>query len=206
MNFDKKAQEWDKSTQRLKRAEIIAKEINNFIKPNQKLNALEFGCGTGLLSFNLKNSFKTIFLADTSKGMIDVLKKKIEIQGIKNFIPLQTDLLSEKPQFPSIDVIYTLMTLHHIPDINHTFNILNSILTMNGYFCIADLVKEDGSFHSHIKDFDGHNGFEKEELSKMLNQSGFEVKYYSECFEIEVNEDGKNLKYPLFLMICRKIS
>ena len=32
---------------------------------------MEFGCGTALLSFQLKNYFEEISLVDTSEGMID---------------------------------------------------------------------------------------------------------------------------------------
>jgi len=53
-------------------------EINEFIQPKKKLNALDFGCGTGLLSFKLKDFFKTITLTDNSEGMISVLQEKVE--------------------------------------------------------------------------------------------------------------------------------
>ncbi len=204
MYFDKQAQEWDNDPQKVERAEVFANEINNFIQPNKKLNALEFGCGTGLLSFKLKDSFKTITLADNSKGMIDVLKEKIDKEGIKNFTPLQIDLFDENIQFPKIDVIYTLMTLHHMPDVNKTLNIFNSILEPNGYLCIADLVQEDGSFHSHHNEFNGHNGFDKDWLSEILLKNGFQVDYYKECYVIDKKVNEKIIKYPLFLMICKK--
>ncbi len=98
------------------------------------------------------------------------------------------------------------MTLNHILDIEQIFKKFNAILEMNGYLCIADLVKEDGSFHSNHKNFDGHNGFDKVELSEMLVKNGFELKYYTECFEIDKIENEKTIKYPLFLMICKKVN
>ena len=204
MYFDKKAQEWDNNPKRVERAAVFAKEINNFIQPKKKLNALEFGCGTGLLSFKLKDFFNTITLVDNSKGMINVLKEKIDKEAIKNFIPLRLDLFERDIQFSKIDVIYSLMTLHHMPDINRTLKEFNSILEPKGLLCIADLVKEDGSFHSHHNDFDGHNGFDKEELSRIMIKNGFEQTYYKECFIIEKNVDENIKKYPLFLMICEK--
>ena len=204
MYFDNQALEWDNDPQKVDRARVFAKEINDFIQPNNKLNALEFGCGTGLLSFNLKNNFKTIILADNSEGMINVLKEKIDKGGIKNFIPLQLDLFERDIQFPKIDVIYTLMTLHHMPNISKTLKEFYSILELNGYLCIADLVKEDGSFHSHHKDFDGHNGFDKDELGEIMIKNGFKLAYYKECFVIQKMVDEKIKKYPLFLMICKK--
>ncbi|MCK5208209.1 MAG: methyltransferase domain-containing protein, partial [Cyclobacteriaceae bacterium] len=103
------------------------------------------------------------------------------------------------------DVIYTLMTLHHIPDVNNIVKVFNSILKRGGYLCIADLVKEDGSFHSDHDNFDGHNGFDRNELSITLSNNGFNVEYYKICFEIVKEFDDKNKKYPLFLMICKNV-
>jgi ubiquinone/menaquinone biosynthesis C-methylase UbiE len=102
------------------------------------------------------------------------------------------------------DVVYTLMTLHHMPDINKTLKIFNSIINQNGYLCIADLAEEDGSFHAQGNDFNGHNGFNRKELTEKLLKNNFKVEYYNECFIIEKETDNMVKKYPLFLMICKK--
>ncbi|MDX1829913.1 MAG: class I SAM-dependent methyltransferase [Lutibacter sp.] len=203
-HFDKQAKEWDNDPNKVLRAKKVAAEIKNFIKPVKNSSALEFGCGTGLLSYQLKDYFNTITLTDTSKGMIDVLQQKIKNENITNFNPLLINLLDEKLAKNNFDVIYTMMTLHHILDIPKILNIFNSLLNTHGYLCIADLVKEDGSFHANHPDFDGHNGFDKEELSNLLKANGFIVEYYNIYFEIEKEVNNKIQKYPLFLMICKK--
>ena len=168
MNFDDEAKDWDIDPKKTERAIVFAKEIIDFIKPDKTLDALEFGCGTGLLSFQLKDYFSTITLADTSEGMIKVLQEKIVEDGVENFKPLHIDSLESDLTLNEYDVIYTLMTLHHIPDINNILMVFNSILKRGGYLCIADLVKEDGSFHAEHDNFDGHNGFDRNELSDIL--------------------------------------
>ncbi len=202
MHFDTEAKNWDNDPKKTERAVAFAKEITNYIKPIENWNALEFGCGTGLLSFQLKNDFNTITLTDTSEGMINVLKEKIEKSNITNFKPLQIDLLEYNINIGTFNVIYTLMTLHHITNLNKILNIFYSLIKIDGYLCIADLVKEDGSFHYEYPDFDGYNGFDKNELSEILFKNGFEVEYYNICFEIE--KELENKTYPLFLMICKK--
>jgi len=204
MNFDNEARDWDKDPEKIERARIFAKEIVDFLKPDKTMNAFEFGCGTGLLSFQLKDYFKTITLADNSEGMIKVLQEKIVKEGVKNFKPLHIDSLNGDLKTNEYDVIYTLMTLHHIPDVNSFVNVFNSILKKGGYLCIADLVKEDGSFHSEHANFDGHNGFDRNELSVLLAKNNFNVEYYKEPFEIVKTTDDKDRIYPLFLMICKK--
>ncbi|MDX5585331.1 MAG: class I SAM-dependent methyltransferase [Aureibaculum sp.] len=203
--FDTKAKEWDNNPDKSKRAKTFAIEIGDYIKPNKTKNALEFGCGTGLLSFELKDAFKTIALVDTSEGMIDVLKDKIEKQGIKNFKPLLADLLKENTDITDIDVIYTLMTMHHINDLDKAFRVFKNVINTNGYLCIADLVEEDGSFHAPELNFDGHNGFNKKELSTKLAGYGFIMEYYSIPHTIEKQQDTGIKKYPLFLMIAKKV-
>lgn len=206
-HFDKQAKEWDNDPFKTKRAITIAKEITDFIRPNKTMNAFEFGCGTGLLSYQLKDFFNTITLADTSEGMINVLKEKITNENINNFKPLLVDLLEEDTVINSneYDVIYTLMTLHHIIDIDKILKIFNEMLKIGGYLCIADLVQEDGSFHSNVPDFDGHNGFDRSTLSAVLSKHGFMVAYNEIPLAIEKEFDKKPRKYPLFLMICQKI-
>lgn len=205
MLFDDKALEWDNDPKKVERARIFAKEIHNFIRPNNKLTALEFGSGTGLLSYYLKDVFKTITLVDTSQGMMDVLKAKVETEHITNFIPIFTNLLEDKIKIAKQDAIYTLMTLHHISDLDKIMQVFSDLLHENGFLCIADLVHEDGSFHAHHTGFDGHNGFAKDELNAKLHQFGFKVVYYSVCYEIEKQYENGTKKYPLFLMIGKKI-
>jgi ubiquinone/menaquinone biosynthesis C-methylase UbiE len=206
MRFDDEAIDWDNDPEKTERAIIFAKEINDFIKPDKTLDALEFGCGTGLLSFQLKDFFKTITLADNSEGMIKVLGEKIVKEGIDNFKPLHIDSLESDLKIKKYDVIYTLMTLHHIADVNNIVKVFNSILKRGGYLCIADLVKEDGSFHSDHDNFNGHNGFDRNELKDILSNNGFSVEYFKICFEIVKQFDDKNKKYPLFLMIGKKVT
>jgi 2-polyprenyl-3-methyl-5-hydroxy-6-metoxy-1,4-benzoquinol methylase len=207
-HFDKQAKEWDQDPKKTERAISIAKEMTDFIQPDKTMNAFEFGCGTGLLSYQLKDFFKTITLADTSEGMIKVLQEKISNEKITNFKPLLVDLLEDDVVIyeNSYDVIYTLMTLHHIDDINKIAKIFNAMLKTGGYLCIADLVQEDGSFHTNVPGFNGHNGFDRAELSTILSNHGFEVEYDKIPLEIEKEIGEVIKKYPLFLMICKKIN
>lgn len=201
-HFDQKAKDWDKDLEKTERAKLIAAKMVKVIQPNKQLNALEFGCGTGLLSFELKEYFKEITLVDYSEGMINVLKEKIKHKKIKNFKPLLIDLIKNPSKIDKTDVIFTLMTLHHIENIEEISTIFYSLLNSNGYLCIADLVEEDGSFHPKEQNFDGHFGFNRINLEIMLEKCGFEIVYYSTPYTIEKKATLK--KYPIFLLIARK--
>ena len=202
LHFDIKAKDWDKDLEKTERAKLIATQMIQVIQPNKQLNALEFGCGTGLLSFELKDYFKEITLVDYSEGMINVLKEKIEFQNIKNFKPLLIDLIKNPSKIEKTDVIFTLMTLHHIENIEEIATIFYSLLNSNGYLCIADLVEEDGSFHPKEQNFNGHFGFNRETLENLLKKCGFEIIYFSSPYTIEKKTTLK--KYPIFLLIAQK--
>ncbi len=201
-HFDTQAKTWDENPGKQLRAKVFAEAITNYIQPDGTEQALEFGSGTGLLSFALKDAFKAITLADTSPGMIEVLREKIKEQKIDHFKPVCIDLLEDRNGIQDMDVVFTLMTMHHIHDLNKAFQVFKKILKVGGYLCIADLVEEDGSFHKPEMQFDVHFGFDQSQLTNQLEQHGFKVSHYSIPFTI-TKENGKD--YPLFLMIAKSI-
>jgi ubiquinone/menaquinone biosynthesis C-methylase UbiE len=205
MNFDQKARDWDKDPQRLERAKLFANEIIRFLGNKKILNALEFGSGTGLVSFQLKDRFKTITLADNSAGMIEVLTEKIRNENISNMTPRLVDVFVDKNGLSGFNLIYTLLTLHHLKDIPETLEIFNSMLNAGGYVCIGDLVTEDGSFHHNDPEFDGHRGFDQDELKRQLITNGFKIEFETIFTLIEREHNGIMKKYPLFILIGKKV-
>ena len=136
------------------------------------MTALEYGCGTGLLSFALQSDLGQITLADTSQGMLDVLGEKIAAAGVTNMHPVKLDLATDTVPAARFDLTYSLMTLHHIEDVKDMLGKFHAILKPDGYLLVADLDKEDGSFHTDGTT-DVHHGFERGELQKMVEAAGF---------------------------------
>lgn len=203
MSFDDYAKTWD-TDKRIERAKVVANEISNSINIDKKHSAMEFGCGTGLVSFNLYNKFKNITLIDSSKGMIDILNSKIEKYQVENMIPYHLDISNEESLDMKFDVIYNSMVLHHIHDVKAIAKNFHELLNKDGYLCIVDLDKEDGSFHKNYSDYDGHNGFNHEELKKILSSVGFkDIEAHTFFYDEKIIENEK-IKYSLFLMKARK--
>ena len=136
-HFDNRAREWDSNPLFQERAAKIAKAIRAAIPLNAGMTALDYGCGTGLLSFPFKDDLGRITLKDTSSGMLEVLREKIEAQGVTNMTVKQTDLTCDPLPDERYDLIYSSMTLHHIPDTEHILNVFNSLLNAGGALCIA---------------------------------------------------------------------
>jgi len=209
MSFDDKAKDWDKNPNNISRAGIIANEIRGFVKPTTEMTALEFGCGTGLLSKNLRHDFNSIILTDTSAGMLSVLHERINEEHITNFFPYLIDLTKDdfKDGTNKFDVIYTSMTFHHIVESDKMLTKFNTLLKQGGYLCIADLNKEDGKFHQQNEHGFLHHGFEKSELETLMKNNGFNPVFYKIILEIEKTfENGEVKKYPVFLIIAKNVN
>ncbi len=213
MDFNTAAAGWD-TDRRIKRAEAISEEIAKTIHIKPHSNALEFGCGTGLISFGLRDRFDHITLVDVSEAMVDMLCRKIGEAGITNMIALKADILGAAgfgrdaegftlPQ-DKYDVIYTSMALHHIVDLSSALAVFYGLLCCGGTVCIVDLTQDDGSFHRLEKDFNGHNGFEQEELKAALKDKGFADVQTRVFFEDVKRIEDRDVPYSLFIMTGSK--
>lgn len=202
-NFDNYATAWD-TAMRINRAKKVAQEIKNNVTVLPNTSAMEFGCGTGLVSFNLYKHIGAITLVDTSPGMIDILNEKIRGYGATNMKSLQADIFSEGQVTEQFDLIYHSMVLHHIIDTQGVLSKFYDRLQSGGQLCIVDLDEEDGSFHHKYPDFDGHNGFNQEALQKKLTEAGFtNVKSHSFYFDTKEMK-GEEKPYSLFIMTATK--
>ncbi len=83
-DFDARAKGWDDVPGRRERANAVAESIREQVRLTPQMSALEYGCGTGLLSFELQPYLGKITLADSSPGMLEVLREKISSSGVKN--------------------------------------------------------------------------------------------------------------------------
>ena len=198
--FDGKAREWDNNPVHIERSEAIARSLLSVVPLNKEMHALEFGAGTGLLSFLLKHHFATITLMDSSGEMINVVRAKIAHQQITHMIPVQTDLETE--DFPGLfDIIYTQMVFHHVANLDTVLKKFFRLLRPGGYMAIADLYPEDGSFHG--EGFTGHPGFDVNWLSDKLHTLGFTGVSHRQCYSIKKPGPDGISEFPVFLMTAR---
>ena len=80
-DFDARAATWDDDPTKVDRAQAVADEIATRVPLSPAMRALEYGCGTGLLSFILRPRLGDITLADVSDGMLAVAARKIAAVG-----------------------------------------------------------------------------------------------------------------------------
>jgi 2-polyprenyl-3-methyl-5-hydroxy-6-metoxy-1,4-benzoquinol methylase len=201
-HFDSKARQWDENPLFRERGLKIAEAIRKAVPLHRQMSALDYGCGTGLLSFPLKDELGTILMADSSGGMLQVVNEKIAAQAVTNMSTMQLDLLGDPPPAQHFDLIATSMTLHHVPDTDHILRVFHDLLNPGGYLCVADLDQEDGSFHGI--EVDVHHGFDRVELARKAAQAGFADMQFQTVFSITKEQPTGTRDYPVFLLTARR--
>jgi tRNA (cmo5U34)-methyltransferase len=201
-HFDEAARSWDNNPMHWERSEAIANKIRQKIDLKPEMMALEFGAGTGILSFLLKDSLKEIILMDNSSEMVKVMEEKASNEKVSNLKPLCFDL--EKSEYNNtFDFIYSQMALHHVADVPAILKKFYRMLNTGGNLAIADLNSEDGTFHSF--EFNGHFGFDEEKLSGVLEKIGYKNIKHELCYIIKKQTDLKEIKeYPVFIITAEK--
>ena len=201
-DFDLEAATWDAKTYRMERAQAIARGIREAVPVGAGMTAFEYGCGTGLLGFALQPYLGHITLADNSSGMLAVLDEKIAAGGIGNMTSLRLDLSTDPLPELRVQLVVTLMTLHHIPDVERVLKGFYELLETPGYLCVADLDQEDGAFHG--PDFDGHKGFDRAALGSLARDVGFRKAAFSTVFQMDRVVGKETRTFPVFLMVAEK--
>jgi tRNA (cmo5U34)-methyltransferase len=201
--FDIKAADWDRNPMHWDRSVAIVEEIRRSIPLKGNMTALEYGAGTGIASFLMKDDLKEITMMDNSTEMVRIMKEKIEAAKVANIKVLNFDLEHDDHDAGKFDLIFTQMVLHHVADIESIIYKFGKMLNAGGFLAIADLYTEDGSFHG--EGFSGHNGFDPESLSAILSKNRFSKIAHRSCFIIDRKITELEAKhYEVFLLTAKR--
>ncbi|NYF98356.1 class I SAM-dependent DNA methyltransferase [Janibacter cremeus] len=200
-SFDDKAATWDDDPDKARQSGEVARGIAAAVPLAPRSRVLEYGAGTGLVMIALLDDLvePILTLADNSSGMRQVLADKVEA-GVLPSPTRVSDLDLETHPVPTdrYDLVLSSMVMHHVKSLDVVLAAFFEVLGPGGHLCIADLDKEDGSFHQH--DFDGHHGFDRTSLQASLERAGFTDVTVSDCSSI-TRDDAT---YPVFLAVARK--
>ena len=119
--FDERAQTWDEAPRRVQLAADIFAALARRIPLCPDWSALDYGCGTGLLTLALAPRVRRVVAVDSSKGMLGVLAQKAQIAGFADVEPLLADFSKDPPPPGPFDLIASAMTLHHVADVEALF-------------------------------------------------------------------------------------
>jgi tRNA (cmo5U34)-methyltransferase len=197
--FDEVAGTWDEDPGRVALARAVADAISRQVGLSPSMDVLDFGCGTGLLTFTLQPRVGTIVGADTSAGMLDVFDRKVQAAGSSSVRSHR--LVEGRPleAAGTFDLIVSSMTLHHVRDLAPLLVTFRSMLRAGGHVALADLDREDGTFHTpDVKDVH-HLGFDRREVGRALDAAGFDSVRDTTAFVHR--RHGR--EYPVFLISAR---
>src|SRR5574340_1605960 len=124
--FDKAAATWDNNPANIERSRAISGEIVRRVPLSKTWHVLEYGCGTGTLSFFLQPLVESIVLADESQEMLKVLEEKIKTHGITNMHPRKLNLINDHYE-GTFELICTQMALHHIVETEKIIGIFHNL-------------------------------------------------------------------------------
>ena len=197
-DFDAVAGSWDEEPRRVKVATEVAAAIRNTLNLSTTWDAMDMGCGTGLVTLSLAPQLGSITGIDSSSAMLDKLREKVKASGITNVKTALCDLSAGQLPEGKFHLIISAMTLHHIKDPETLLSSLRSRLYQGGWVALADLEAEDGSFH---EDPTGvfHHGFSRTELTNLLATSGF---VSISVTEATLMQKGDRM-YPILLAVAQ---
>ncbi len=171
--FNARAAAWDASPHRRKlTADITAAMERAGVFREPVPDALDFGCGTGLLTLELSRRCEQVTGLDFSPGMLAALDAKIEAAGLDNVATILADLAAGDPLPGTYDLVASAMALHHVAELETVLSRLFAATRKGGRLALADLDSEGGAFHD---DNAGvyHFGFDRLELADLLAGIGY---------------------------------
>jgi len=195
--FAHKSKSWDMNSKRVKNAQAIAALIVKNIYLSPSMEIMDFGAGTGLLSFFVAQKVGKIVAVDNSPSMLDEFRKKSsEFDSQTEVLVLDLSIENTDRKF---DGIISSMTIHHLEDTHALFSKFYEMLHKDGFIAIADLDTEDGTFHS---DNTGvfHYGFDRNVLEKIAKEVGFKNIYFETASVIKKPQAD----FSVFLMVAEK--
>lgn len=196
--FNAVAQTWDQNDMRLSLAKNITDAILESVSFSKDDCVLDFGCGTGLVGLNIAPFVGKLVGADLSSAMLEQFQRKADESGLSH---VETLALDADANFGTwqFDRIVSAMAFHHIEEPSRLIRKFSRILSNKGLLAIADLDKEDGSFHS---DNTGvyHFGFSREEWVRFFTENGFEKPSFVQAHTVSKN--GKT--YEVILCFAAK--
>lgn len=203
-DFDKGAATWDENPGRVKMAESVFESIKGNLKFSKNMDVLDFGCGTGLLSLHILPLVNSVTGADSSAGMLEVLRSKIISQNLSHINTLLINIDKGESLPGSYDVITSSMTMHHIKDPAPLLKQFYEKIKPGGYLCIADLDPDEGKFHeSNAGVF--HKGFSRDEMKRLFSMAGFSEMTDVTAAEIsKPGKDGNINSFSVFMITGRK--
>ena len=197
-HFNEKAKTWDADEMIKNLSSAVGAAILKNTHLSDKMKVMDFGAGTGLISSHVAPLVNKIVAVDISETMLDKLVAKPELQ---DKVEAVCQNILDKPLAAQFDLIMSAMAMHHVEDTNKLIQTFSEHLASGAQIALADLDKEDGSFHPADVEGVYHSGFDRENLKALLESQGFKDVHFHTAHTV-LKEDRE---YPIFLVVAKKV-
>ena len=195
--FKEKSEDWDSREHVKKLSKAVGQTVLQKVALNDEMDVLDFGAGTGLICSQIAPLVHNVLAVDISQSMLDKLAGKPELQGKVN---TSCQNILTQPLDKTFDLIVSAMAIHHVEDTPLLIQRFSEHLNKGGKIALADLDKEEGTFHPANTEGVFHFGFERDSFTALLSDAGFDNIQFHTAHIIE-REDGR---YPVFLVTAQK--
>lgn len=165
--FEMIANQYD-TPDRIKIAKVSSDAIRSCLSDTKNKDALDFGCGTGLVGLDLLNEFKSVLFLDTSQNMLNQVEQKINRSNLQNVATLCFDFEKDNLLELHADYVFMAQVLLHIDDYQSVLQKLYDVLNTDGHLLIVDFNKNDEIISDMV-----HNGFDQRELTDAMTEIGY---------------------------------
>jgi ubiquinone/menaquinone biosynthesis C-methylase UbiE len=162
--FEMIANSYD-TPERIQIAKLSSDAIQEYLVGTKGKNAIDFGCGTGLVGMNLLNNFSSILFLDTAQNMISQIKQKVSDLNIQNADTVCFDFEKESLTDLHADYIFMVQVLLHINDVELVLSRLYEVLNEGGHLLIVDFNKNEKIVSDMV-----HHGFDQIELANIMTK------------------------------------
>lgn len=195
--FEEKAKDWDVNEMVKQLSSAIGKTILDNVELNSQMHVMDFGAGTGLITSQVAPHVNKITAVDISKSMLEQLINK---QELKEKVEILCQDITTQPIGSEYDLIMSAMAMHHVKDTDNMVEKFAAHLKPGAKVALADLDKEDGSFHPEGTEGVYHDGFERDDFRATLEKHGFKDINLITAHTIVREEKS----YPVFLAVATK--
>jgi len=196
-HFNEKAKDWDANEMVNQLSSAIGPLILNQIPLNDRMQVMDFGAGTGLISSHIAPFVNKITAVDISAAMLEKLVAKPALQGKVEAV---CQNIMTAPLATQFDLIISAMALHHVEDTAKLIQTFSEHLSSGARIALADLDTEDGGFHPQDVEGVFHHGFDRDGLKTLLKEHGFKDVRFLTAHTVVKNDS----RYPIFLVIATK--
>ncbi|MBE9121050.1 class I SAM-dependent methyltransferase [Tychonema sp. LEGE 07199] len=131
--FDAFATEYDFAATLQSKNDFFTKNLST-----SKGAALDIGCGSGILAFELAKYYDNVVAVDISPKMLDIANQKRSAPNIE-YIQMDASQLALDRKF---DLIVSDTTFHHFSNVPATLSLIKKLLNQQGKIVFLDNISE----------------------------------------------------------------